>query len=61
MFVALIEASSPDLHRDGQFVSIKRLAILARLRTVFAPTIFLRILRIDVDQLNDKVAVSAGS
>lgn len=60
MFVALVIASAPDFHSDGQFIAVERFRVLSRRRTgPRIPRVFLRFLRKNVDQFYDEVAVGS--
>ena len=60
-FETLEIAATANFHCDRKLVAVQRLSILAWLWTfVRIPRVLLRILRVDIDQLDDEIAVSAG-
>src|SRR5712675_616948 len=53
-------AATSDFHRDRQLVSVKGLRVLSRIWSgIGIPNIFLCVIRIDVDQFYDEIAVGA--
>jgi hypothetical protein len=61
-FVAPKIAAAADLHGDRQFVPIERLSVLTGFGAlVRGPCVFLRIVGIEVDQLQDEITVATGS
>ena len=54
-------AAAAHFHGDGEFVAVQRLGVLSGPGAGFGiPVVLLRILGIDVNQLDDEIAVGAG-
>src|SRR6185436_10392774 len=62
MFVTREITATPDLHRNRQLVAVQRARVLTWLwSSLRLPRVRLRVFRINVNQLDDEVAIGARS